>query len=248
MAGKDTTIISDFFRFPHTPHLAWLGEGIPRDDKVLSPVEAESFLAYEVIVEEKLDGANMGISFSPEGEVRVQNRGQYLQLPMRGQFEKLHGWLRTRVDLLFDVLGEDLILFGEWCAARHSIGYERLPDWFVVFDLYDRKSQKFWSTNRRNNVAAQLDSPVVPRLLHGQISLKSLKEFVQAQPSAFREGPLEGVVVRRESADWLESRAKLVRPDFVQAIAEHWSHRRIEWNKLDPASASGLPHPLPQYR
>ncbi|NLZ78249.1 MAG: DNA ligase, partial [Gammaproteobacteria bacterium] len=27
--------MSDFFRFPHTPHIDWLGEGMPRDDKVL---------------------------------------------------------------------------------------------------------------------------------------------------------------------------------------------------------------------
>jgi ATP-dependent RNA circularization protein (DNA/RNA ligase family) len=233
MAGKESTIISDFFRFPHTPHLAWLGEGTPRDDKVLSQVEADAFLTSEVIVEEKLDGANMGISFSPEGDLRVQNRGQYLQLPMRGQFEKLHGWLRPRVDLLFDGLGEDLILFGEWCAARHSIEYERLPDWFIVFDVYDKKNQQFWSTTRRNNLAAQLDFAVVPKLLHGQLSLNSLKELVLTHPSAFRAGPLEGVVARRESSEWLESRAKLVMADFVQAIAEHWSHRRIEWNGCD---------------
>jgi len=225
--------MSDFFRFPHTPHLAWLGEGTPRDDKVLPPVEAEAFLANEVVVEEKLDGANMGISFSSEGDVRVQNRGQYLQLPMRGQFEKLHSWLRPRVEMLFDALGEDLILFGEWCAARHSIGYERLPDWFVVFDVYDRKKQQFWSTIKRNNLATQLVFPVVPKLLHGKISLKFLMEFVQTQPSAFRKGPLEGVVVRCESDDWLDSRAKLVRPDFVQAMGEHWSHRRLEWNCCD---------------
>lgn len=222
--------MSDFFRFPHTPHLAWLGAGTPRDDKVLSLLEAEAFLANEVVVEEKLDGANMGISFNSEGDVRVQNRGQYLQLPMRGQFEKLHSWLKPREDLLFDALGEDLILFGEWCAARHSIDYERLPDWFVVFDIYDKQKQRFWNTIRRNSLATQLDFPIVPKLLHGQIPLKSLKELVHTQPSAFRTGPLEGVVARRESAEWLESRAKLVRPDFVQAIGEHWSHKRIEWN------------------
>lgn len=224
--------MTDFFRFPHTPHLAWLGEGTPRDDKVLSPVEAEAFLANEVIVEEKLDGANMGISFNSEGDVRVQNRGQYLQLPMHGQFEKLHNWLRTRSDKLFDVLGEDLILFGEWCAARHSIGYERLPDWYVVFDVYDRKAQKFWSTAKRNTLSTQLNFSVVPRLQQGKISLKALKVLLHSQSSAFRTGPLEGVIIRRESNDWLESRAKLVLPDFVQAIGVHWNNRRIEWNNL----------------
>ena len=52
-----------FFRFPTTPHLAWLGGGAtPREDKVLTPTEAAELLAGEVVVEEKLDGANLGWS------------------------------------------------------------------------------------------------------------------------------------------------------------------------------------------
>ena len=32
--------------------------------------------------------------------------------------------------------------------------------------------------------------------------------------------------------EWCETRAKLVQPAFTQAIGEHWSRRRIEWNRL----------------
>ena len=39
--------MSSFFRFPHTPHIAWLAAGAPRDDKVLSPEEAQALLAGE---------------------------------------------------------------------------------------------------------------------------------------------------------------------------------------------------------
>ena len=60
--------MSSFFRFPHTPHIAWLAAGAPRDDKVLSPEEAQALLADEVVLEEKLDGANLGFSVSPEGQ------------------------------------------------------------------------------------------------------------------------------------------------------------------------------------
>jgi ATP-dependent RNA circularization protein (DNA/RNA ligase family) len=224
--------MSDFFRFPHTPHIAWLGNGIPRDDKVLSPQEADKLLSDEVVVEEKLDGANLGISVSPEGDVRAQNRGQYLQLPIKGQFDKLNSWLKPRSDALFDALGVDLILFGEWCAARHSLDYDYLPDWLLVFDVYDKKSRQFWSTHRRNTFAAQLNLPVVPRLLQGKTNINELKERLKAQSSDFRQGSLEGVVIRSESSEWLKSRAKLVRPDFVQSISEHWSHRQVEWNHL----------------
>ena len=37
--------MTDFFRFPHTPHIAWLGQGTPRDDKVLSPDEVVLLLS-----------------------------------------------------------------------------------------------------------------------------------------------------------------------------------------------------------
>ena len=42
-----------FFRFPHTPHIAWLGEGQPRDDKALSSAEAADLLARVVMLKEK---------------------------------------------------------------------------------------------------------------------------------------------------------------------------------------------------
>ena len=127
--------MTDFFRFPHTPHLAWLASGTPRDDKVLSPDEAKALLDHAVVVEEKLDGANMGISFNSEGVLHVQNRGQYLNKPYGGQFSRLDEWLVIREDALFDVLGDQLMLFGEWCAAQHSLDYEALPDWFHSFQM-----------------------------------------------------------------------------------------------------------------
>ena len=37
--------MADFFRFPHTPHIAWLGKDSPRDDKVLSTLEGSRLLA-----------------------------------------------------------------------------------------------------------------------------------------------------------------------------------------------------------
>lgn len=77
--------MSTFYRFPHTPHLAWLGVGEPRDDKVLPASEAEALLARDVVVEEKLDGANLGFSIAGDGRLQAQNRGQYLQAPLSGQ-------------------------------------------------------------------------------------------------------------------------------------------------------------------
>jgi len=224
--------MTDFFTFPHTPHIAWLASGSPRGDKVLSVAEASDLLSVPVALEEKLDGANLGFSVSKDGLVRAQNRGQYLEPPFHGQFARLGPWLSAHEDLLFDTLGTHLIAFGEWCAARHSLNYETLPDWWILFDIYDRVQGQFWSTARRNELATTLGVAVVPRLHHGQASMEKLNDWVSTSPSHFRSGHLEGVVIRREDADWLQARAKLVRPDFTQEINSHWRSRTLEWNAL----------------
>jgi len=224
--------MTDFFRFPHTPHIAWLGKNTPRNDKVLSLDEAQTLLAQDVVLEEKLDGANLGFSVSPEGELQIQNRGHYLTPPYAGQFERLNSWLFIHQDQIFDALGEYLILFGEWCAARHSLSYENLPDWFLVFDVYDRQAKKFWGTSRRNALAIHLKLTTVPFLGQGRTSLKELESQVKSGTSQFHSGSLEGIIIRQESDNWLKTRAKLVHPDFTQAIDQHWRKRSIEWNHL----------------
>lgn len=226
-----------FFRFPHTPHLAWSGQGEPRDDKVLSSAEVRELLSSEVVIEEKLDGANLGLSLDASGKVRIQNRGQYLAQPFAGQFSRLSGWLGAHQAALMRGLDQNLIVFGEWCAARHTVPYTGLPDWFLVFDVYDRSVKRFWSTTCVEAIARRLSLSMVPILRRGRATLAQIRDLVESSSSQFSAGPVEGVVARREEGDWLIARAKLVRAQFVQGIGQHWRQRKIEWNRL---AAPGL--------
>ena len=220
-----------FFRFPHTPHLTWLGTGSPRDDKVLTRAEAETLLSGEVVVEEKLDGANLGLSLAADGDLQVQNRGHYLVTPFGGQFTRLQAWLTMHEAGLQSVLQPGLILFGEWCAARHSLNYDHLPDWWLLFDVYDREAGRFWSVERRNALARAAGLICVPQVARGRFRLEQLERLVAAEGSRHTDGPLEGLVVRQDDGAWNRMRAKLVRAEFTQAIDEHWRSRRIEWNR-----------------
>lgn len=189
-------------------------------------------LKGNVVVEEKLDGANLGFSLAPDGSLRAQNRGQYLTSPYSGQFARLSSWLAQHRESLYSVLKPELILFGEWCAARHSLDYAALPDWFLLFDVYDQKIERFWSTTRRNALATSAGLVTVPQVMYGSTSVPALKQLVRSIDSRFRNGPLEGVVIRYESTEWCELRAKLVRPGFTQNINTHWRQRAIEWNSV----------------
>ena len=221
----------DFFKFPSTPHLATLPGVEIRGDKVLSPSERDEFLRNELTVEEKVDGANLGISFDTEGNVRFQNRGAYLSLPGTGQWKKLSQWITPRSYALFESLTDQYILFGEWCYAQHSVFYDRLPDWFLAFDIYDREHHRFLSSARRDILLEKLHVFRVPVLARGLISFSEIKGLLSQ--SKLCNQPAEGVYLRADSEDWLEKRAKLVRPAFIQSMENHWSRSTIKSNKIN---------------
>lgn len=226
-----------FVRFPRTPHLAWLGSGQPRDDKVLANEAAAELVSHVVTVEEKVDGANLGISLGPGSELRMQNRGSYLDLKaLHPQFKPLRHWLAARHAALVNALAGNRILFGEWCYARHSVHYTRLPDWFLLFDVYDHAAGRFWSADRRDRLAAESDLATVPRLTRGRFDLQGLRAMLG--PSRFGDGPAEGICVRRDRGGYLEQRAKLVAPEFTETIGAHWSSRGVRPNALGQASSA----------
>ncbi len=224
-----------FVKYPHTPHLAWLGSGQPRSDKVLSENERERFLARDLVIEEKVDGANVGISVV-NGELVVQNRGEYLRCPAHAQFSPLRPWIESRRNRLINELGSNLILFGEWCYAVHTVRYDALPDWYLGFDVYDRNAGKFWSVDRRNALLQRTGLCAVPEIGRGRYDANRLKEITATGRSRYGNGPLEGLYLRRESGAWLKQRAKIVRAEFSQSIQEHWSGRSMQRNRLRLAS------------
>lgn len=222
-------------KFPKTPHVTWLPPQPARDDKVMTPAEAEAFLASgEIVVEEKVDGANLGLSFDDAAKLRAQNRGNFLEGRLTGQWEGLRGWIAQHEMSLRENLPASAVLFGEWCYAQHSMAYTGLPDWFLGFDVLD-ESDRFWSTRRRDALLGELKMTPMRCVARARFTLRELRALLD-EPSAYGEGPVEGLYLRREDDEWLLQRAKLVRPEFVQAIGEHWSRGPLHVNRLRTAA------------
>ena len=203
-----------------------------RNDKLMGREERDALLRRPLVIEEKIDGANVGISFSEDLDLQIQNRGQWITKEAGGQFVHLQSWIGPRCDQLFDLLGTLLILFGEWCYARHSVAYDRLPDWFVAFDVYDRKQSRFWSTERRDELAYHAGIPTVPRIAKRTFTESELVGLLNRR-SAFGTQNIEGMYLRNESDGFLDVRAKLVHPSFIQQMGEHWSQAPRLVNRID---------------
>ncbi|KAG9047363.1 hypothetical protein FS837_002469 [Tulasnella sp. UAMH 9824] len=237
------------FKFPRTPHLIDLGAAT-EDDLVMVPTEPDPALGQvlgqhnHAVITEKVDGANLGISLSPERSLLVQNRSHYVNSASHEQFKKLDYWLEQHREELYAILDTDptfperYILFGEWVTATHSITYTRLPSRFIAFDLYDRRMRSFETYDRlKGRLIKNAPSiPIVPLLWEGPESAmpdeSQLKEMVQT-PSQYYDGPVEGVYLKIESKreGRVIRRGKVVRGDFITGN-EHWTKGIIKWNGI----------------
>ena len=242
--------LPELIKFPRTFHLFNIqgSTAITSDDKILAKdhmlLKRMCDGTTEVILEEKVDGANLGVTYF-NGKFLVQNRSHYISSGDHAQYDQVHAWLEEHREPLYDLLHSlQYILYGEWLAARHSVPYLQLPGYFMAFDIWDTKSSQFLSRQRFHTMLLGSTIPVVPLLSRQtfgpyrdtQALQDRLLELVQTTPSQFRTdgGPIEGVVIRLDNEDWNVERSKLVRPDFVAGCSDgHWTRRAIEKQRTD---------------
>jgi hypothetical protein len=233
----------DFVKYPRTPHL--FGSKGTDDDKHLSPEESKAFIAdSSLIVEEKLDGTNVGIHFTSSGRMVLQCRGHEITEGMHPQYDLFKQWTAVKRPVLEAMLTNRFILYGEWLYAKHSVHYRKLPHYFFEFDIYDKDTEHFLTLEKRLAVLEGSGLLTVPVLQRGSTSSDQLRCLIR--PSAFRsqfENPttgrvdnlMEGLYCRTEANGHVSGRAKMVRPEFVEKVkqSEHWQHQAMLPNQLE---------------
>lgn len=241
----------DIHKYPRTPHLE--GSRLQEGDDGSDQIPLSALAGRYVVIEEKLDGANSGISFSDGGELLLQSRGHYLVGGgSERQFNAFKPWASSHADALLERLEDRWVCYGEWMYATHTIFYDQLPHLFLEFDLLDKHSGRCLSTRRRREMLA--DSPIVsvPPLYEGPMPTdprqlwrlvrhslaKSERWRERFEAVVAREGlsldlcrqqtnpsdVSEGLYLKVENDDFVEARYKFVRSDFLQSILDSGSH------------------------
>jgi RNA ligase len=234
----------EFVKYPRTPHL--FGSRGTDDDKHMGEAESIRFIAdRSLIVEEKIDGTNVGIHFSTDGRMALQCRGHLISEGMHPQYDLFKQWAVVKRPVLEDLLEDRFILFGEWAYARHSVHYRKLPHYFFEFDVYDKQAGAFLDLNRRMVLIDGSGIQTVPVLHRGPLDRGGLMALIG--PSRFDsefDNPLtkraddlmEGLYLRTEAGGVVAGRAKVVRPEFVEKVKQsaHWQYQAMTPNQLDP--------------
>ena len=212
-------------KYNRTFHLPY-SEGATNDDKISHDVS--SLIGVEIVITEKLDGSNVSLE-SDDCYARTHSGAP--THPSFDALKSLHASVKSKI-------ASNLQLFGEWCFALHSIKYESLPNYLMLFNVRDLDNDTWLSWDEVVLWAEEINVPTVPVLFKGIINsekeLKQLTDKLMLEPSLY--GPQrEGLVVRVFEAfkdeDFSKSVLKRVRKDHVQT-SEHWREQVIVKNKI----------------
>lgn len=176
--------------YPRTPHL-WPPPG--RDARlVLAAHEAQRWLREPVVVEEKLDGANVSVWL--DGRLQVASRGGAGAMDRAGQLGRLRAWVAERADHLTALLADGWVLYGEWLWLQHGVGYDRLPDWLVALDLW-HPGEGFAPLAERDARCSAAGLSVPPRLFSGVVGSRERLASLMTR-SVLSSAAAEGLVLR----------------------------------------------------
>lgn len=243
--------MEQIYKYPRTRHLE--GSRKQHGDEDLKSVPFSQIAGKYLVLEEKVDGANCGISFGTDGRMYLQSRGHFLNGGYgERQFDLLKTWAGCFEEPLRQLLGSRYIMYGEWLYAKHTVFYDRLPHYFMEFDIFDTREGKFFSTRRRRvflsgapfirsvralsqgicKNADEIAKQIGPSLfISGQARQNFLIQCQKggAEPEqALRQtdlsGIMEGVYIKVEDGDYVTDRLKFVRPSFLSTILDSESH------------------------
>lgn len=241
---------SPLLKYPRTRHIE--GSRLQTGDHDLSSVRFADVRGQQFVVEEKMDGANSGISFDAQGKLQLQCRGHYLNGgPRERHFSMFKQWASVHQDGLRHVLGTRYIMYGEWLYAKHTCFYDQLPHYFMEFDILDRERGVFLGTPERHAMLAglpivsvavlwqgrptrlkQITSLVTPSLFKSENWRESLARAAGvagvapevAAHQSDREDVMEGLYIKIEANGEVVDRLKWVRASFLSAIQDAGDH------------------------
>ncbi len=243
--------MKQIYKYPRTQHIE--GSRLQPGDEDLASVPFEMIKGRHLVIEEKVDGANSGVSFSENGELMLQSRGHYLSGGRRERhFDLFKKWAFMYIIALKEVLRSRYIMYGEWLYAKHTVYYDALPHYFMEFDILDREEGLFLSTEKRRDLLAPCSFINPVRVIYqGKIeTLQELRDMLGN--SAFKTNEhdkhlietcenkgietdrtvsqtdmtplMEGLYIKVEETGRVVERYKFVRHDFMTTMLNSDSH------------------------
>ena len=203
-------------KYPKTKHLPF-SKGLTRGDKIIETLDF--FLNKEIIVSLKLDGENSSL----------MRDYIYARSLDSADHPSVH-WLKNLWgNIRFDI-PENWRICGENLYAVHSIVYDELPTYFMVFNIWDENNQCL-SYDDTLIWCELLGLQHVPVLYRGIFDEKILEKIASEINTEINEGFVIRITDSFHFKDFEKYYAKWVREKHVKT-KKHWKLEKIVKNGL----------------
>lgn len=197
-------------RYPRTPHLPFSPGGTKDDERLRS---IDHLIGIEIVILEKMDGACW---VEERDHCHARNPHMTSKNPIFNP-AKAH-WANTRWSI-----EDNERICGEWLFYQHSLSYDSLPGWYLVFNIQDLETKEWYEWDIVEMRCEEMNLPTVPVLWRGTVEseeeLEAIISSLMSQESAHGQ-TREGVVVRLtrgfEKNEWKQAIAKWVRKEHIQ--------------------------------
>ena len=152
------------FKYPRTCHFPF-SEGATDDDKILT--STDHFKGQIVVVTEKMDGENTTI-YSDHCHARS----------IDSKHKPYHSWLLSYISSFQHQIPDDWRICGEYLYAKHSIGYDNLPSYLMVFSIWD-ETNTCLSWDDTVELCVDLGLEHVPVIYKGEYDEELIKKLAE---------------------------------------------------------------------
>jgi hypothetical protein len=185
-------------------------------------------LNVPLIITEKMDGGNVCLE---RDNCFARSHGQPPTHRSYDAFKGLHARVKYKIPA-------DIQLFGEWLYAKHSIHYDNLPNYLMLFGVRNKKTGQWSNWDEVVSTAKLIETCTVPVLdklfARNEAHLQSATSRLANTASVY--GEKEGVVVRHRDGfadeDFTKCLGKWVRANHVTDKGFAWKFKQIEKNGL----------------
>ncbi len=204
------------YKYPRTYHLP-NSLGYTSDDKVLKTTDI--FIDKDVVITEKMDGENTTM-YNDYIHARSLDSNNH---PSRNYVKGLWGNIKHEIPSGWRICGENLY-------AQHSIIYNNLNAYFLVFSIFDEYNNCL-SWEETKEYCNLLGLQTVNELYVGKFDSVILNKIIKNLNLTIQEGLVVRNANKFSYCEFGDNVAKWVRENHVQTD-NHWTEAPIIPNKL----------------
>lgn len=223
--GNVLNSFTKYVKYPRTYHMPH--SQLQKDDRKLE--NDDHFKNKKVICSLKYDGENSSW-YNDYVHARSIN----------SESHESRNWMKGLWAQKSYLIDENMRICGENLYAKHSIKYENLSTYFMVFSIWIDNICLSWEETKEYCGILELET--VPVIYEGIYDLKKIEAIFDGYKNNH-----EGYVVRLADeftySDFRKSIAKYVQPSFRQVVNDshgHWISKKIEVNNLIKTTKNGI--------